>query len=178
MAQQQGSTRRAPNKNAYVKGHNPMQPCGDCQLCCKLLPVGSLSKSAGALCNFQKYKRGRAAAMPIECGVWHCRSLVNDNADPAYPQAHGAPALRRWPYRRAADGVAALIRFNERAAITVFAPPFDPAGQWHEIDSGVSVNRTHSLGEVVTALGGRAAAIISEPEKGNDGKASSAPNTR
>lgn len=144
-AQQQGSTPRAPNKNAYVKGHNPMRRCGDCQLCCTLLPAGSLSKSAGALCKFTKFKKGS--------------------------HAHHDPALRRWLYRRAKNGIAALIRFNERDAITVFATPFDPARQWDEIDSGLSLNRTHSFEEVVTALGGRAAATISEPEKGEHGKA-------
>jgi|GEM_PF-4597542 len=124
-----------------------MRRCGDCQLCCDLLPVGSLSKNAGALCKFQKFKKGS--------------------------QAHRDAALRRWLYRRAKNGIAALIRFNERDAITVFARPFDPAGQWHEIDSGLSLNRTRSFEEVVTALGGRAAAIISEPEKGEHGEASS-----
>jgi hypothetical protein len=194
-----------------------MRRCGDCQLCCKLVPVASLGKGAGTACKFQKFKKGctvyRSADMPFECGVWNCRWLINDDAadlsrpdrshyvidlmpdfvtirndetgevenvqvvqiwiDQAYPQAHRDPALRRWLYRRAEEGIAALIRFNERDVLTVFAPPFDPGGEWHEIDSGISINRTHSVEEVVMALGGRASAIVSEPgEKGKDGKSS------
>jgi hypothetical protein len=133
--------------------------------------------------------------MPMECGIWSCRWLVNDDADelsrpdrsqlvidvmpdfitiqdnttgelqnfqvvqiwchPKYPDAHRDPALRRWLIRRAEEGIAALIRFNAQEALTVFAPPFDEKGEWHEI-SGASSGRTHSLLETVKALSGRA----------------------
>jgi hypothetical protein len=32
--------------------------CGDCQLCCKLLPVPPLQKAAGVACRFQKFHKG------------------------------------------------------------------------------------------------------------------------
>lgn len=61
-----------------------MRKCGDCQLCCKLLPVPPLKKGAGVVCQFQKFRKGCAvhhtARMPFECGVWNCRWLVNDDA--------------------------------------------------------------------------------------------------
>ncbi|MGX1151481.1 hypothetical protein AB7M15_007303 [Bradyrhizobium ottawaense] len=181
--------------------------CGDCQLCCKLLPVPPLRKPAGAACQFQKFHKGCSVyatkRMPVECGLWNCRWLVNDDAaelsrpdrshyvidlmpdfitvtdgatgakqniqvvqiwvDPKHPGAHRDPALRRWLYRRAQDGIAALIRFDARDALTIFAPPFDAKGEWHEV-SGARTGRTHSFAEIEQALGGRAPAIV-EPEK-------------
>lgn len=59
--------------------------CGDCQLCCRLLPVRSplLDKNAGEKCKHQKFGVGctvyRTGKMPFECGVWNCRWLVNDD---------------------------------------------------------------------------------------------------
>ncbi|MHC2581127.1 hypothetical protein ACVI1J_006756 [Bradyrhizobium diazoefficiens] len=179
-----------------------MRRCGDCQLCCKLLPVPPLRKGAGVACRFQKFHKGcivyHTHQMPPECGLWNCRWLINDDAaelsrpdrshyvidlmpdfititngdgskqniqvvqiwvDPKYPDAHRDPALRRWLYRRAEDGIAALIRFNACDALTVFAPPFDDKGEWHEI-SGARTGATHSFAEIDAALGGRAAAIL------------------
>ncbi|MGY8677284.1 hypothetical protein Q2941_05630 [Bradyrhizobium sp. UFLA05-153] len=75
--------------------------------------------------------------------------------DPNYPDAHRDPALRRWLFRRAEEGIAALVRFNAKEALTIFAPPFDENGEWHE-SSGASTGRTHSLLETIKALSGRA----------------------
>ena len=130
--------------------------CGDCQLCCKLMPVAGIGKLAGVRCQHQKFGKGCAVyhkpGMPPECALWNCRWLVNDDADelsrpdrahyvidvlpdfitvndnatgmaqniqvaqiwvdPSYPEAHRDPALRRWMFRRAQEGIAALIRFN------------------------------------------------------------------
>ncbi|MCP3471448.1 hypothetical protein NLM33_18905 [Bradyrhizobium sp. CCGUVB1N3] len=86
--------------------------------------------------------------------------------DPHHRDAHRDPALRRWLTRRAEKGIAALIRFNSRKALAVFAPPFDLAGQWREIDSGIAAGRTHSLAEIAEALGGRASATIETNGKG------------
>ncbi len=187
-----------------------MRHCGECELCCKLLPVPPLRKGAGEACKHQRFRKGCAvyqtARMPVECGVWNCRWLVNDDAsdlsrpdrsryvidlmpdfvtirdnetgepqhiqvvqiwcDPKHRGAHRDPALRRWLIRRAEEGIAALIRFDERDALAVFAPPFDVNGEWHEIDSGVSANRTHTFDEIETALGGRASIVVQQPEKG------------
>jgi hypothetical protein len=60
-----------------------MRQCGDCQLCCRLLPVRTLAKGAGERCRRQKHGKGctvyHTAAMPTECGIWNCRWLVNDD---------------------------------------------------------------------------------------------------
>jgi hypothetical protein len=57
--------------------------CGECTLCCTLLPVKSLSKGANTRCA---HARGlgcniyRKEGFPSECALWNCRWLINDDA--------------------------------------------------------------------------------------------------
>jgi hypothetical protein len=67
-----------------------MRQCGDCQLCCKLVPVNSLGKDAGVRCRHQKAGKGclvyHKPGMPPECALWTCRWLGNnDTADLSRP---------------------------------------------------------------------------------------------
>ena len=60
--------------------------CGDCQLCCKLLPVRSLAKLAGQRCSHQQHHKGcnvyaKLWKVAPECKLWNCRWLGNDDAD-------------------------------------------------------------------------------------------------
>ncbi len=74
--------------------------CGDCQLCCVLLPVqdgatvmigdmeidlGGLNKPANTRCPHQKHGVGcvlhGTKEMPFSCKVWTCRWLINDDTD-------------------------------------------------------------------------------------------------
>lgn len=71
----------------------PKRECGDCQLCCKLLPVPPLNKKGGEKCRFQKFHKGctvyATPTMPDACKLWHCRWLVNDDVNMARPdRAH------------------------------------------------------------------------------------------
>lgn len=52
--------------------------CGDCQLCCKLLPVAELSKPSGSRCKHQKHHKGCGvyATRPLECQIWQCAWLA------------------------------------------------------------------------------------------------------
>ena len=65
--------------------------CGDCQLCCKLLPVRSplLDKNSNTKCPHQKFKIGclvyNSARMPPECSLWNCRWLVDDAGGTSRP---------------------------------------------------------------------------------------------
>jgi hypothetical protein len=53
--------------------------------------------------------------------------------DPAFPDAHRDPALRRYLDRRAQkDHTAALIRFSVTENMLIFAPCLSTDGQWHE----------------------------------------------
>ena len=57
--------------------------CGECTLCCTLLPVKSLGKGANTRCA---HARGlgcniyRKEGFPGECALWNCRWLINDDA--------------------------------------------------------------------------------------------------
>jgi hypothetical protein len=89
--------------------------CGNCELCCKLLPmapggreyramaamidaglatpnefVGMLpewEKAAGVRCKYQKHGKGWAvyARRPMGCRMWNCRWLVDDAGDTSRP---------------------------------------------------------------------------------------------
>lgn len=62
---------------------NRTRQCGDCQLCCKLVPVEEIDKKAGVKCPAQKFKVGcrvyNTDRMPMSCKFWSCRWLVNDD---------------------------------------------------------------------------------------------------
>ena len=60
-----------------------MRQCGDCQLCCKLVPVKELGKLANTRCAHQRTGKGcmiyNTRRMPFSCQVWNCRWLVEDD---------------------------------------------------------------------------------------------------
>lgn len=57
--------------------------CGECSLCCTLLPVKAIGKLDGERC---KHARGlgcniyRKEGFPAECALWNCRWVINDDA--------------------------------------------------------------------------------------------------
>lgn len=59
--------------------------CGDCQLCCKLLPVRELSKGANSRCQYQRRGKGctvyHKPEMPFSCRMWNCRWLLGDRTE-------------------------------------------------------------------------------------------------
>jgi hypothetical protein len=59
--------------------------CGDCQLCCKLLPVTTLDKGANQRCRHQRVGKGcmvyrRLEQIAPECRLWSCAWLVDPEA--------------------------------------------------------------------------------------------------
>jgi hypothetical protein len=70
-----------------------VRQCGECQLCCKLLPMvdnepwrkgAAINKPANVKCPHQRFKKGCAiyADRPFCCHVWTCRWLTEqDTAD-------------------------------------------------------------------------------------------------
>ena len=56
--------------------------CGDCQLCCKLIPVEEFGKRANERCRHQRAGKGCAiyAQRPFSCALWNCRWLVDSDA--------------------------------------------------------------------------------------------------
>ena len=57
-----------------------MRQCGECTLCCKLVPVNELHKNAGERCKHQRHT-GCAiyAKRPMSCAIWTCRWLSDDD---------------------------------------------------------------------------------------------------
>lgn len=174
-----------------------MRECGDCQLCCRVMPVKDLGKKANERCKHQKFGKGcmvhNKPEMPRSCRLWNCRwlagSIPDDLSrpdrshyvidimpdyiileqdgmkanmqvvqiwiDPKYPDAHRDPALRRWLAEIGKkEWTAALIRYNERDAMTLFPPAISDDGQWHEVGQSQikKIEKEHSLQDVVTAL--------------------------
>src|SRR5262245_34848103 len=72
--------------------------------------------------------------------------------DPDYPDAHRDPALRAYLERRAEQNAAALIRFDERRALFIVAPPMAGNRQWHEVEPH-RIREERRPGEVEAALG-------------------------
>jgi hypothetical protein len=59
--------------------------CGDCQLCCKLLPTREFNKRAGERCKHQRVGKGCTIYpnRPFSCQVWSCRWLGDETATAA-----------------------------------------------------------------------------------------------
>jgi hypothetical protein len=58
--------------------------CGDCQLCCKLMPVRSVGKGAGERCKHQRHHKGCAVHAKLwsvapECKLWNCAWLGDES---------------------------------------------------------------------------------------------------
>lgn len=67
--------------------------CGDCQLCCKLVPVPTIDKPANTRCQHQRHGKGCLvyAGRPFACRTWACRWLAD-------PGATGLPRPDRAHY--------------------------------------------------------------------------------
>jgi hypothetical protein len=58
--------------------------CGDCQLCCKLMPVRSVGKGAHERCKHQRHHKGCAVYANLwrvspECKLWNCAWLGDES---------------------------------------------------------------------------------------------------
>lgn len=85
----------------------------------------------------------------LEChGQRERIDVVQVWVDPKYPDAYRDPALRAYLADRAERlHQAALVRFNSRDALTLFAPPMTTTGEWIEEASG-TCGRQHSMREI------------------------------
>ena len=63
----------------YDAARKPSRHCGDCQLCCKLMPVEEFEKPASCRCAHQRTGKGCAIYRnrPLSCQLWNCRWLVD-----------------------------------------------------------------------------------------------------
>lgn len=55
--------------------------CGDCQLCCRIMPVEEINKQAGVRCQHQKSGLGCKIypRRPVSCRIWSCAWLIDES---------------------------------------------------------------------------------------------------
>ena len=67
--------------NGEIISPTPGMPrqCGECTLCCKLVPVKELHKPAGTRCQHQRHGNGCAiySNRPRSCYLWSCSWLID-----------------------------------------------------------------------------------------------------
>jgi hypothetical protein len=89
----------------------PERHCGDCTLCCRLLPVGELQKAANTRCQHQGHK-GCAIyhkpGFPMSCALWSCRWLTGDDT---------ADMLRPDRSRYVLDIIPDMVRKHDVAGV-------------------------------------------------------------
>lgn len=57
--------------------------CGDCQLCCRIVPVEEINKAAGVRCKHQKSGLGCKIYpnRPFSCRTWSCQWLLGQGTE-------------------------------------------------------------------------------------------------
>jgi hypothetical protein len=99
--------------------------CGDCQLCCKLIPVEEIAKLAGQRCQHQRAHKGCTiyAKRPVSCRLWSCRWLIEPDAAslPRPDRAHYVIDMGEDAIRVRDD------RTGEQRAVPVLQVWCDPA---------------------------------------------------
>jgi hypothetical protein len=162
--------------------------CGECSLCCKLLPMKEFNKPAGVRCQHQRHGVGCNIypRRPMACHIWICRWLKGDDTgsrpdrahlvvdimpdfvtlmqsngeatnvpvlqvwiDPAYPDAHRDPKLRRFIEKQ---NMAALIRLNAHDAFIIAPPSVSADGKWYEGETQIA-EKMHTAEEKLAVLG-------------------------
>lgn len=71
--------------------------------------------------------------------------------DSKTPDAWRDPTLMAYIERRAAEGKAAIIRFDNTRAVVMFAPAMSQDGQWHEVHKG-ELRPQHVGAELIAGL--------------------------
>src|SRR5215471_20912157 len=64
-----------------LENSNTNRKCGQCTLCCKLLPVREVNKAANTKCRHQSTAKGCAVyrkpgRFPLSCAAWSCQWLT------------------------------------------------------------------------------------------------------
>jgi hypothetical protein len=73
-------------------------------------------------------------------------------------EAHRDPALRRWIFRRAEQGIATIIRFSDKDMLTIFAPRF--AAQRRTVS--IRLRRTRKTAVVLAGAAERFCGAVQE----------------
>jgi hypothetical protein len=67
--------------------------CGDCQACCKSLPLTTIGKPAGQRCEHQRHRKGCMVygkfGRPTSCAVWNCLWILDEKLPFSRPDRAG-----------------------------------------------------------------------------------------
>lgn len=70
-----------------------MRQCGECQLCCRVLPIIEIGKKANERCSYAKFGKGCTLhgqpSKPLSCQRWNCFWLVSPAFDLPRPDRAG-----------------------------------------------------------------------------------------
>lgn len=108
--------------------------CGDCQLCCRLLPVKELAKPHNTRCTHQRARRGcavyRRPGFPSGCALWSCVWLVRPEDVPGVKRPdHAGYVIDIMP-----DIIVMLDDDGTKHEVTVTQVWIDPARPGAEHD--------------------------------------------
>ena len=96
--------------------------CGNCTLCCKLLPQRELDKDAGQRCEHQRHTGCRIyPKRPPSCRLWSCMWLIGDGT-----QGMSRPDFAHYVVDVMADYVTAVSETGERQHVPVLQIWVDP----------------------------------------------------
>lgn len=96
--------------------------CGNCTLCCKLLPQAELQKDAGQRCQHQRHTGCRIyPKRPPSCRLWSCMWLVGDGTE-----AMSRPDASHYVVDVLPDYVTAVSESGQRENIGVLQVWVDP----------------------------------------------------
>ena len=166
--------------------------CGDCKLCCYLLPTADIGLPANTHC---KHECSKGCAIyerrPASCQLWSCQWLLGQDVglrpdrsgyvvdmmpdfvtsvddatgeqkrwpvnqvwvDPARPNAHRAPALRRWIEEQGQRvRMMTIVRNGNDGGVLLCPPSMSDSHEWIEKDSSMRKGGPNSAVEVLREL--------------------------
>lgn len=115
--------------------------CGDCQLCCKLVPVPAIEKPAGKRCKHARTGKGCVIYdhRPFDCRSWSCRWL----ADRAHTEGMQRPDRAHFVIDLVPDTIKQKFGDGTERIISVIQIWLDPA--FREVAKGAELRRYVAL---------------------------------
>ena len=173
--------------------------CGECKLCCFLLPTPEIDLPANTHCAHE-CRKGCAiySRRPTSCQLWSCRWLLGDDTgqrpdragyvvdmmpdfvtsvedetgqhkrwpvnqvwvDPARPNAHKAPALRRWVEKQGqANGMGTVVRWGNDDGMLLMPPCLTSDGKWVEKMTQMRQGKPNPVVDVIEELSSQGIAL-------------------
>jgi len=141
--------------------------CGDCQLCCRLLPVKDLPKPAGQRCKHQKHAKGCGiyARRPMSCRLWSCAWL-----DDPQTSALARPDRAHYVIDPMPDFVTIDYLDGEKLQVPVLQIWCDPKYPHAHRDPKLRAMLNLNQAPAIVRYDNKRATVIFPPSKSSDGQ--------